>query len=118
MRCKARAYDLCSGGQVHRDLRVKAPGELRGEEMHRLVDAIYENGVLRPLETLVLPQNQRVTLQIDLPGQPADEMEDKGFMEYCRSEGDPAITLDEVRKALGVIPGSMTEACAAERDED
>jgi len=47
-----------------------------------------------------------------------DELEDKGFLEYCRKEGDPSITLEEVRQALAVIPGSMTAACSAERDED
>ena len=47
-----------------------------------------------------------------------DELEDKGFLEYCRTEGDPNITLQEVREALAVIPGSMTAACSAERDED
>jgi hypothetical protein len=47
-----------------------------------------------------------------------DELEDKGFREYCKSHGDPSITLEEVRQALAAIPGSMTAACTAERDED
>ena len=48
----------------------------------------------------------------------AAELEDKGFREYCKTQGDPSITLEEVRRALAAIPGSMTAACSAERDED
>jgi hypothetical protein len=50
--------------------------------------------------------------------EPAEAIEDKSFESYCRAEGDPNITLEEVRQALAVIPGSLTEACSAERDED
>jgi len=35
-----------------------------------LVDAIYENGVLRPLSPLALPEHARVRLSVDSP---ADE---------------------------------------------
>lgn len=85
--------------------------------MHRTVEAIYDDGVLRPLEELTLRPKQRVLLQIDEAPDGAADMEDKAFMSYCISEGDPNITLEEVRQALAVIPGSLTEACSAERDE-
>ena len=32
--------------------------------MSRSISAVYENGVLRPLESLDLPENERVTLTI------------------------------------------------------
>jgi len=86
--------------------------------MDDAIPAIFEDGVLRPLEKLSLRQNQRVVLRIDEGPDRGDELEDKGFLEYCRAEGDPNITLEEVREALAVIPGSMTAACSAERDED
>ncbi len=86
--------------------------------MDDAIPAIFEDGVLRPLEKLSLRQNQRVVLRIDEGPDCGDELEDKGFLEYCRAEGDPNITLEEVRRALAVIPGSMTAACSAERDED
>ena len=86
--------------------------------MHHPIEAIYEDGVLRPLEKLSLRQKQRVVLRIDEGPAAAEKLEDAEFLEYCRAEGDPNITLEEVRQALAVIPGSMTEACSAERDED
>jgi predicted DNA-binding antitoxin AbrB/MazE fold protein len=86
--------------------------------MHQTVEAIYEDGVLRPLAKLSLRPKQRVRLQIDESPDSAEELEDEAFVSYCRAEGDPNITLEEVRQALAVIPGSLTAACSAERDED
>ena len=37
--------------------------------MERVVEAVYENGVLTPLEPLDLPDRQRVTLSIQIPGE-------------------------------------------------
>lgn len=85
--------------------------------MHQIVEAIYDDGILRPLEKLSLRPKQRVLLQIDEQPDAAAEIEDKAFLNYCIAEGDPSITLEEVRQALAVIPGSMTDACSAERDE-
>jgi predicted DNA-binding antitoxin AbrB/MazE fold protein len=86
--------------------------------MHKTVEAIYEDGVLRPLEELSLRPKQRVFLQINDAPDGAEDLEDKAFVNYCRAQGDPNITLEQVRQALAVIPGSLTEACSAERDED
>jgi predicted DNA-binding antitoxin AbrB/MazE fold protein len=86
--------------------------------MDDAIPAIFEDGILRPLEKLSLRPNQRVVLRIDEAPDRGDELEDKGFLEYCQAEGDPNITLAEVHEALAVIPGSMTAACSAERDED
>jgi predicted DNA-binding antitoxin AbrB/MazE fold protein len=35
--------------------------------MVRVVEAIYENGTLKPLETLDLPEHQRVRITIHVP---------------------------------------------------
>lgn len=86
--------------------------------MDQVVEAIYENGVLRPLQKLSLRPSQRVLLRIDETPRATEPLEDKAFREYCRAEGDPNVTLGEVRQALAVIPGSLTDACSAERDED
>ena len=86
--------------------------------MQHIVEAIYEDGILRPLEKLTLRPKQRVFLHIAEGEDGADEIEDNAFLNYCRAEGDPNITLEEVRQALAVIPGSLTEACSAERDEE
>jgi predicted DNA-binding antitoxin AbrB/MazE fold protein len=86
--------------------------------MHQTVEAIYEDGVLRPLEELSLRPKQRVFLQIHEAPDAAEDLEDTAFVKYCREQGDPNITLEQVRQALAVMPDSLTEACSAERDED
>lgn len=40
--------------------------------MERIVEAVYENGVLTPLQPLDLPEHQRVTISVQVPGEPAD----------------------------------------------
>jgi predicted DNA-binding antitoxin AbrB/MazE fold protein len=40
--------------------------------MERIVEALYENGVLTPLQPLDLPDHQRVTIRVQVPGEPAD----------------------------------------------
>jgi predicted DNA-binding antitoxin AbrB/MazE fold protein len=86
--------------------------------LRQTVEAIYEDGVLRPLEKLSLRPKQRVFLQIDESSDATEDLEDQAFTSYCRAEGDPNICLEKVRQALTVIPGSLTEACSGERDED
>ena len=40
--------------------------------MERIVEAVYENGVLTPLQPLDLPDHQRVTIRVQALGEPAD----------------------------------------------
>jgi predicted DNA-binding antitoxin AbrB/MazE fold protein len=40
--------------------------------MEQIVEALYENGVLTPLQPLDLPDHQRVTISVRVPGEPAD----------------------------------------------
>lgn len=35
--------------------------------MTKVIEAIYENGVLRPVEALELPEHERVKLTLELP---------------------------------------------------
>ncbi len=48
--------------------------------MRREIQAIYENGVLRPLETLELEEQQRIRITID-NGNPLTDLLDTEFME-------------------------------------
>ena len=86
--------------------------------MSQRVQAIFENGVLRPVGKVFLRPNQRVLLHIEETLESPEDGEDLDFLEYCRAEGDPSISLDSVRQALAKIPGTMTQACIDERDED
>jgi hypothetical protein len=50
------------------------------------------------------------------------QVEDEGFWEselgqYISAEADAGISIEEVRKALSVIPGSLAEDISRERDE-
>ena len=76
--------------------------------------AVYENGVLRPLEPVSLRERQEVTLTIS---EGAEDLLDAEFLESCRAEADPGVSLQAVRDALAAIPGTMTETIRAERDE-
>jgi predicted DNA-binding antitoxin AbrB/MazE fold protein len=51
------------------------------------VDAVYENGVLRPLEPLALQENQRVRVAISsISGDSLASLVDQGFLEQARQE--------------------------------
>jgi predicted DNA-binding antitoxin AbrB/MazE fold protein len=87
--------------------------------MVRQLEAIYEDGVLRPLEPLALMQSQRVTITIS-DETAADALVDHGSIDEARREVgrlDRIPTIDEVRAALSVIPDSMAEFVMKERGE-
>ncbi|HUE73199.1 MAG TPA: antitoxin family protein [Pirellulaceae bacterium] len=77
------------------------------------VDAVYENGVLRPLQPLLLSEHERVKLTV-ARGELEDWL-DTEFMDACLADADPAITLEQVRASLGKIPGSMDDAIQEDR---
>jgi predicted DNA-binding antitoxin AbrB/MazE fold protein len=71
-------------------------------------DAVYENGLLRPLQPLGLAPNERVTLTVQR-NEPDDWL-DTEYMDACSADADPSLTLRQVRAALARIPGSMDDA--------
>jgi predicted DNA-binding antitoxin AbrB/MazE fold protein len=82
------------------------------------VQAVYENGVLRPLEALDLSEHQQVTVTVSKGGRKDDdELLDREFLAYCEAEADDAVSLESVRRALAKIPGSLAGDIRAERDE-
>ena len=87
--------------------------------MTRILQAVYENGVLRPLEPVNLTENAKVTVTIaDGTGTADDEAWlDTEFHASCALEADPSVSLEQVRAALAKIPRSMTADFIAERDE-
>jgi predicted DNA-binding antitoxin AbrB/MazE fold protein len=82
--------------------------------MKKSVEAIYENGVFRPLEPVDLPEHQRVQVSI------ADEEEwlDRDYIQWAASQVQETVSLDAVRKALAKIPGSLPADFIAERALD
>jgi predicted DNA-binding antitoxin AbrB/MazE fold protein len=83
--------------------------------MEKTVQAVYEDGVLRPLEPILLEERQEVTVTISDQGNiPCDHPLLASSDEWASAAGDQ-ISLDEVRRALASIRGSLSEAVIDER---
>ena len=86
--------------------------------MPETLDAIFENGVLRPLQPTHFKENQKVRLTVSYDSESViDDLIDYDLMEEAGKLADHTVTLEQVRKALAVIPGSLDEDFAAEREE-
>ena len=73
--------------------------------------------MLRPLESLALPNMQHVLVTIS--GAPATADDVAGYFEPEQWEAakHDDITLQEVRRALSSIPGPLSDAVIASREE-
>ena len=81
------------------------------------VDAVFENGVFRPLSPIDLPEHERVSLIVNRPVDPLADILDWEAHELAAIEGDDGVSLEEVQRALSKIPGSMADVVSVERDE-
>ena len=83
--------------------------------MEKTVQAVYEDGVLRPLEPVPLLDHQQVTVTISDEGNiPKDHPLLVSPDEWACAAGND-ISLDEVRRALSTIRGSLSETTIDER---
>ena len=89
--------------------------------MPERIQVAYENGVLRPLQPLDLREHERVTVSViktaPLAGRSSLAIEyiEKVTKELQNTTAAPG--LEEVRKRLAKIPGSMSDEIVAERGE-
>ena len=115
-----RAVRIDCAGDARMTILVR-PGSVRlhWRRMQKTFGAVYENGVLRPLEPLRLAEHQCVSLTIDETPVAVtdDDLLDHELLSSLENEELPEITLEAVRAALAKIPGSMTAVFAAEREE-
>ncbi len=85
--------------------------------MEKTVQAVYENGALHLLEPLLLGERQQVTITIS---DRVDECASHPLLvsadEWSHAAQDD-IGLEEVRRALATIHGSLSEAVVEERRE-
>jgi predicted DNA-binding antitoxin AbrB/MazE fold protein len=84
--------------------------------MTKTLQAVYENGILRPLEPLALEEHQRVMVTVS---DPAERWLDHEYMERVRKDVavmGPAPSLAEVRQSLSKIPGKLSDDIRAERE--
>jgi predicted DNA-binding antitoxin AbrB/MazE fold protein len=84
------------------------------------VDAVYENGVLRPLQPLDLRENERVLVSVVKGAAPIRSSLAIEYIERIQRElqdAEPAPGIDEVQRRLAKIPGSMAAEVIAERGD-
>jgi predicted DNA-binding antitoxin AbrB/MazE fold protein len=84
------------------------------------VDAVYENGVLRPLQPLDLRENEHVVVSVVKTAVPSQSSLAVEYIEKIKRElesEEPAPGIDEVRTRLAKIPGSMAAEVIAERGD-
>jgi predicted DNA-binding antitoxin AbrB/MazE fold protein len=84
------------------------------------ITAIYENGVLKPLQPLDLANEEIVTIAVQRASDAElndDEEEDEDYMPMIAKDGDPNITWEEVQSRLAKLPGSLAEDIIRDRDE-
>ncbi len=83
------------------------------------VEAIYEHGVLRPLAPVDLTASQHVTLVISETMAGASQL-DRELVDRARAEVaemQQVPTIEEVRRVLSKIPGSLVDDVIAERED-
>ena len=85
------------------------------------MDAVYENGVLRPLQPLDLSEHERVIVSVtkSSPTSSRSSLAEEYIERVKRGIVDAAAApgLEEVRRRLAKIPGSMSDEIVAERGE-
>jgi len=83
--------------------------------MEKTVQAVYEGGVLRPLEPIPLEDRQEVTVTISDEGHISRDHPLLASPVEWASAAEDDISLDQVREALSTIRGSFSETIIDER---
>ena len=93
--------------------------------MNKPFQAIYEAGVLKPLEPLSLAEHQLGSLIAEQPNGavPGDEVAgqedwlDRDALALAEREGEGAIPLEQLREQLKSIRGSLSDVVISERGD-
>lgn len=85
--------------------------------MERRLQAVYADGVLQPLEALPLVDKQQVTVTITDPTTVGQDVAGYFSPEEWEEAAHDDVSLDEVRRALSTISGSLSDAVIALRQE-
>src|SRR5580658_1113851 len=84
------------------------------------IDAVYENGVLRPLQPLDLREHEHVLVSVEKVAPPERSNLAVEYIERIKREiqdAEAAPGIEEVRRRLAKIPGSMAAEVIAERGD-
>jgi predicted DNA-binding antitoxin AbrB/MazE fold protein len=87
--------------------------------MTRQFEAVYQGGLLRPLQPVGLLEDQKVLVTIVQAPAALDESDyfDFELQRDCAQRADESLTLEQVRGELASIPGSLADDIIAEREE-
>ena len=85
--------------------------------MSKTVPAIYADGAFRPLEPVPCQEQERVILTVENADVGEDILLDNEFLRYCETQADDSASLEDVRKALAKIPGSLANEIRLDRDQ-
>jgi predicted DNA-binding antitoxin AbrB/MazE fold protein len=85
--------------------------------MTRSLRAVFENGVLRPLEPVSFKEHELVNVTVSDDSVASEDLLDSEFVRYCETQADDTITIEQVRSALAKIPGSMAEEIIRGRED-
>jgi len=85
--------------------------------MEKTFEAVYEDGVLRPIEALRLPNNLHVMVTIANVASNTNDLADYFTVEEWAAAMHDPITLEEVHQALSSIQGSLADAVVASRED-
>lgn len=85
--------------------------------MQKTFEAVYEEGALRPVESLSLPEKAWVRVTIENVGPVREDLAAYFSPEEWELALHDDISLDAVRQALSRIPGSLADAAIASRHE-
>jgi predicted DNA-binding antitoxin AbrB/MazE fold protein len=93
--------------------------------MDKPFQAVYEGGVLKPLEPISLAEHELVSVVVEQRNgaAPADEAADqedwldRDALAIAEREGEGAIPLEELRERLKSIRGSLSDVVISERGD-
>jgi predicted DNA-binding antitoxin AbrB/MazE fold protein len=85
--------------------------------MEKRLQAVYKDGVLHPLEPLPLEERQQVTVTITDAATVGQDVAGYFSPEEWAEAAHDDVSLDEVRRALSTISGSLSDAVVALRQE-
>jgi predicted DNA-binding antitoxin AbrB/MazE fold protein len=85
------------------------------------VEAVYEHGMLKPLQPLHLAENEHVSLLVTPTTRSSaacqPDVEFTNGLKRMLQDAQPAPGLQEVRRRLSKIPGTLTADFIAERED-
>jgi hypothetical protein len=73
-------------------------------------------GQIVPDESIVLPEGASVRIEL-IESKPLGEWLDQDAIEWASEEGDPMVSLADVRQRMSKVQGSLSDAVALERGE-